>query len=151
MRRLKLREGPNRWFKALSRYFIFVLFRAMRPTTALREMHVALVGMAGSGKSGWFLVDRFTAVLPEYERGLGDCIDSSDLYATPLKLAGCANCSSFSAIAVKYITKRFIGEYDSSLGVFFFLGQFKFFVLSWQNQLLSILSDKAMIHRIFGV
>lgn len=43
---------------------------AMRSATALREMHVALVGMAGSGKS---------------------------------------------AIAVKYITKRFIGEYDSSL------------------------------------
>ncbi|KIH43542.1 hypothetical protein ANCDUO_26450, partial [Ancylostoma duodenale] len=43
---------------------------SMRSTTALREMHVALVGMAGSGKS---------------------------------------------AIAVKYITKRFIGEYDSTL------------------------------------
>ncbi|KAK6022343.1 hypothetical protein OSTOST_11965 [Ostertagia ostertagi] len=42
----------------------------MRTTAAVREMHVALVGMTGSGKS---------------------------------------------AIAVKYITKRFIGEYDSSL------------------------------------
>ncbi|ETN69605.1 GTP-binding domain protein [Necator americanus] len=44
--------------------------KTMRPTSAVREMHVALVGMAGSGKS---------------------------------------------AIAVKYITKRFIGEYDSTL------------------------------------
>ncbi|CCD73521.1 small monomeric GTPase [Caenorhabditis elegans] len=42
----------------------------MRNTAPLRELHVALVGMAGSGKS---------------------------------------------AIAVKYITKRFIGEYDSTL------------------------------------
>ncbi|CAI4221194.1 unnamed protein product [Auanema sp. JU1783] len=42
----------------------------MRPSVALRELHVALVGMSGSGKS---------------------------------------------AIAVKYITKRFIGEYDSLL------------------------------------
>ncbi|KJH45649.1 GTP-binding domain protein [Dictyocaulus viviparus] len=49
--------------------FDFAL-NGMRSTTALREMHVALVGMAGSGKS---------------------------------------------AIAVKYITKRFIGEYDSTL------------------------------------
>ncbi|KHJ81873.1 GTP-binding domain protein, partial [Oesophagostomum dentatum] len=44
----------------------------MRSTAPLREMHVALVGMAGSGKS-------------------------------------------VTAIAVKYITKRFIGEYDSTL------------------------------------
>ncbi|KAK6055907.1 hypothetical protein COOONC_06587 [Cooperia oncophora] len=43
----------------------------MRTTATVREMHVALVGMTGSGKS---------------------------------------------AIAVKYITKRFIGEYDSGLG-----------------------------------
>ncbi|WKX87905.1 hypothetical protein Q1695_007931 [Nippostrongylus brasiliensis] len=42
----------------------------MRPSAALHEMHVALVGMTGSGKS---------------------------------------------AIALKYIAKRFIGEYDSSL------------------------------------
>ncbi len=64
-----------------------------RPRNALQEIHVTILGMNGCGKSGMQILELFLTRIQNAQNKL----------------------IRFSALTVKYLTKRFITEYDPNI------------------------------------